>query len=1633
MANSKVVFEVIATGKGFKVVAQDINKTSKATDNLDKSQKKATKSAGGYDKQNKALYQSNLSSAKSFSKMNQTIGGSGGSGALVASYAVLAANVFAVSAAFNTLRGAAASEKLAEGLVAFSNSSGQSLDIVARKLQETTGHAVSFDMAMRTAALSTSAGFGVAEMEGLTRVAKGASLALGRDMGDALDRLTRGAIKLEPEILDELGIMVRLDDATENYAATLNKSATQLTRFERQQAFMNAIITEGETKFGAIADSIDPNSYDQLSAAFADLAKAALALLNGALIPIINFMISSPSIFLGAVAMFSGGIAKRMIPALGDMSGRSLEAAQNAQKAVKETLKSSQAMAAGAEQAIGPIKGLNSNYEKLVDGFKGGNRTTKQLSNMKRSLSASINGLTKKMAKNTAEGVKQTRGDKTKLASMVTQRQALNNLTTGRAADISMIQLELQMSNAYVAAKTGESQVIALASTQVFTYSEALALSMAVGKGVILTTIQYIRAQYAAITSTTALNFMTKAFRLTLATLKGAFFGAGLAAKGFGTALLNMIPFIGTIIMIAGIAISMLKGMLKWFGIGTDEQKAFKDSMKDLGVILDGIPDKMGELIKQQERAGHTTQVMINRYKVLGGLIKTVTDAAIEAERLGQDAGQYKSFFGGEKDIMKEGVNVGGNPMMALSASDVAKQAENISPMIKAIRNLNEESEDFAQFAKNKLGKSLDEFISELNTGGNSVQEISNQMRILLIDGEGALNGVSQAAEGMSRNFAEAEKVTQKFFRGITKTTPFDTISVSFKTLSNNLASVVKEAEEAGESPLAFIGEAALKMGKGMTKLMGPELVNAMKVSRDIQAEITKDQLTLIQTTEKKARDELKKRIALLQGDFKKANMEIAEIVQVQLPATGALLDNLIQRTHLTKKENKFLKERKTAMLSIAKNGHTILAAKKIENAMAIKQIALLRLEIELKKGAVREAEQAQAAGRELNKEQRATLNNTKDMLIQIATLENTITDERVDQAKSFVALLKDQQDFVKSQKELSNILASNEEKFQKIFSAGAGLDFTKIKAANVELSNAELKYGLVVKESNIRITLLNAEFSLLEAQQAVEKQKNNKRIAELQQMKLVDAKLRARKKVLEDIQPRDLTMGDKIHNMNIKSNPAGAARLGHVKRTRFEGRTSAEETELNNINASIRGDFDSDIASLVSLNDAISKTATFQLESLELTQSKTAQSIIEAALDAQLTINSALGDLGEGFMQSGGGLGMASAIKAALSPSQLSVVRDDLKTKIDAMMTKKDDMGLTTAEISQLDNWNDAYAELVERTKGKNFELANSFAQMGNVISGIFGEEGAMLSGMMNLSATMVTSFDTMKGGFTGLKDTVDAEGNVIMTKNEQIADKLNAVGNIIGQIGQLAATSAKQKVAGVDREIAAEKKKDGKSKESLAKIVALEKKKEGIERKAFERNKKIQMAQILINTAAGIMKTIGETGFFGLPLALIIGAMGAAQLSMVAGTSFQGGGSAATVSAPSSIEVGKRDNKVDVSKGASSGETAYLRGQTGMGRNANNFTPGAAAGMKSYASGGDVLVGERGPEIISPLGPMEVTPNDKIGGTSNVNFTINAVDAEGVQSLLQRQRGNIIGMIREAAHEHGEEFMEPVNIEAY
>ena len=44
-------------------------------------------------------------------------------------------------------------------------------------------------------------------------------------------------------------------------------------------------------------------------------------------------------------------------------------------------------------------------------------------------------------------------------------------------------------------------------------------------------------------------------------------------------------------------------------------------------------------------------------------------------------------------------------------------------------------------------------------------------------------------------------------------------------------------------------------------------------------------------------------------------------------------------------------------------------------------------------------------------------------------------------------------------------------------------------------------------------------------------------------------------------------------------------------------------------------------------------------------------------------------------------------------------------------------------------------------------------------------------------------------------------------------------------------------------------------------------------------------------------------------------------------------------------------------------------------------------------------------------------------------MNFTINAIDAAGVEDVITRQQGHIINLIRSAANDNGEQFLEQVD----
>jgi len=125
-----------------------------------------------------------------------------GLGGLVRVYATFAANIFAVSAAFNALSNAADTTNLVKGLDQLGSASGKNLGTLSKRIVEATDNSVSLREAMTATAQASAAGMSTGDILKLAKGAKQASQALGIDMSDALSRLSRGITKIEPELLD---------------------------------------------------------------------------------------------------------------------------------------------------------------------------------------------------------------------------------------------------------------------------------------------------------------------------------------------------------------------------------------------------------------------------------------------------------------------------------------------------------------------------------------------------------------------------------------------------------------------------------------------------------------------------------------------------------------------------------------------------------------------------------------------------------------------------------------------------------------------------------------------------------------------------------------------------------------------------------------------------------------------------------------------------------------------------------------------------------------------------------------------------------------------------------------------------------------------------------------------------------------------------------------------------------------------------------------------------------------------------------------------------------------------------------------------------------------------------------------
>lgn len=237
-----------------------------------------------------------------------------GLGGLVRLYATWAANVFAVTAAFNGLREAMQTDMLIKGLDQLGASSGVALGGLAKQFAAISDGAISLRTAGEMTAKAMSSGMNPQQFMELGRVAKGAAQALGLNMEDAVGRLTRGIVKLEPELLDELGLFTKLDKAVADYARTVGKSESQLSDFERRQAFANAVVAEGQQKFKDISQ--EGNPFDRLLASMRNVSQDILSIINTVVAPVAKLLADNTGLITAGIVYMAMKITQQAIPAL---------------------------------------------------------------------------------------------------------------------------------------------------------------------------------------------------------------------------------------------------------------------------------------------------------------------------------------------------------------------------------------------------------------------------------------------------------------------------------------------------------------------------------------------------------------------------------------------------------------------------------------------------------------------------------------------------------------------------------------------------------------------------------------------------------------------------------------------------------------------------------------------------------------------------------------------------------------------------------------------------------------------------------------------------------------------------------------------------------------------------------------------------------------------------------------------------------------------------------------------------------------------------------------------------------------------------------------------------------------------
>lgn len=153
-----------------------------------------------------------------------------------------------------SFQAAAAAERLGNATDTLGQRFGTSGDAIVAAIQKSSNYTIGQMAAMQAANQAMLLGVAKSpeEFERLTKIAITLGRAMGQDATKSVEDFTIGVGRQSKLILDNLGLMINIEKAHQKYAASIGKTAEQLTDAEKQQAFLNEALEQGEKKIAGM-------------------------------------------------------------------------------------------------------------------------------------------------------------------------------------------------------------------------------------------------------------------------------------------------------------------------------------------------------------------------------------------------------------------------------------------------------------------------------------------------------------------------------------------------------------------------------------------------------------------------------------------------------------------------------------------------------------------------------------------------------------------------------------------------------------------------------------------------------------------------------------------------------------------------------------------------------------------------------------------------------------------------------------------------------------------------------------------------------------------------------------------------------------------------------------------------------------------------------------------------------------------------------------------------------------------------------------------------------------------------------------------------------------------------------------